>query len=264
MTTVRAAGHELEYVWIGPPPESAPTLVFLHEGLGSVSLWRDVPASLAERTGCSALVYSRWGHGRSDGLDGPRATTFMHDEALVALPEVLHKLKVRHPILVGHSDGGSIAIIYAGAQRFPVSALILEAPHVFVEDLSVESITRIKGTFETTDLPRRLARHHGANTETVFRGWNDVWLDPEFRRWNIDASLPAIQCPILVIQGEDDEYGTMKQVEAIEARAGGPVEVLRLPACGHAPHVDQRERALDAMAAFIAAHQARAADAARP
>ena len=134
----------------------------------------------------------------------------------------------------------------------------------FVEDLSVESIARVKGIYETTDLPTRLARHHGSNTETVFRGWNDIWLAPQFRNWNVEASLPAIHCPILVIQGDDDEYGTMKQVEAIESRAGGPVDTLRLAACGHAPHVDQRERTLDAMTAFIAARRAPAAGVARP
>lgn len=264
MTRVRAGGHDLEYVWMGPAPDRAPTLVFLHEGLGSVNTWRDVPSVLSERTGCGALVYSRWGHGRSDPLEGSRTPGFMHDEALVTLPQVLAALGVRQPILVGHSDGGSIAIIYAGASAGPVLALVLEAPHVFVEDLSVESIARIKTTYETTALPARLARHHGDNTDAMFRGWNDVWLSPEFRDWNIEAYLPSIQCPILVIQGEDDEYGTMKQVEAIEAQVAGPVETVRVASCGHAPHVDQREPMLDTMTRFIAALRAPGTGAARP
>ena len=163
MQWVRAAGHRLEYIWIGPPPDQAPTLVFLHEGLGSVSLWRDFPSALADRTACGALVYSRWGHGVSDRLEGPRSVAFMHDEALVTLPEVLAALNVRQPILVGHSDGGSIALIYAGAAAGPLVALVLEAPHVFVEDLSVKSIAQIKDTYEGTDLGARMARHHGDN-----------------------------------------------------------------------------------------------------
>lgn len=249
---VTIAGHKLEYAWIGAPASAAPTIVFLHEGLGCVSLWRDFPAAVAAATGCGALVYSRWGYGASDPLDGPRSVGFMHDEALETLPAVLGALGVHDPILFGHSDGGSIALIYAGAGAGPVRALALEAPHVFVEDVSVASIARMKTLYEAGDLKARFARYHGENTEGAFRGWNDVWLLPEFRHWNIEASLARITCPILVIQGEDDEYGTMKQVDAIARQVRGPVERLRLAGCGHAPHVDQRTAVLDAVTGFIA------------
>jgi pimeloyl-ACP methyl ester carboxylesterase len=248
---VRAGGHRLEYEWIGAPAAVAPTLVFLHEGLGSVSAWRDFPASLADRTGCGALVYSRWGHGRSDPLQLPRPVDFMHDEGLGTLPDLLGAFGIDAPILVGHSGGGSIALIYVSANLGPVRALILEAPHVFVEDLSVASIAEIRTAFETTDLPAQLARHHGPNTEAVFRGWNDVWLSREFRSWDITDCLPRVTCPVLLIQGEDDEYGTLAQVETIAQHVRGRIETLILPACGHSPHRDRRDAVERAMATFI-------------
>lgn len=250
---IAAGGRQLEYRRIDAARAGAATLVFLHEGLGSVSAWRDFPDALASATGCAALIYSRWGHGASEGLPAPRGTRFMHDEALHVLPELLDALDIGNPILVGHSDGASIALIHAGAHVRPVRALILEAPHVFVEDISIESISRMRKLYDTTDLRERLRRHHGDNADHAFRGWNDVWLDPAFRDWNIEEYLAGVICPTLVIQGEDDEYGTLRQVEAIAAGVRGPIETLVLPQCGHTPHRDQREQVLDAMTAFAVA-----------
>jgi pimeloyl-ACP methyl ester carboxylesterase len=248
---VDIGGHQLEYAWHGPSPSEAATLVFLHEGLGSVSLWRDFPRVLAERTGCGALVYSRLGHGRSDPIDTPRSKSFMHDEARVVLPAVLRRLSIDCPILIGHSDGGSIALIHAGSGLGPVGGLVLEAPHVFVEDLTVASIARIGTSFESTELAARLARHHGANTERMFRAWHDIWLDPDFRSWNIEEYLPALTVPALVIQGLNDEYGTVRQVTAIAEKSGGSVATLLLSDCGHSPHVDRSADVLEAMATFV-------------
>jgi pimeloyl-ACP methyl ester carboxylesterase len=231
----------LEYNLHGPAPTDAPTLVFLHEGLGCVSMWRDFPARLAEATGCGALVYSRAGYGKSDPVSLPRPVRFMHDEALITLPRVLDKLNISDAILVGHSDGGSIALIYAGSGRAKqVRGLVLEAPHVFVEDLSIDSIARAAESYSHGDLRIQLERHHGKNVDCAFRGWNKVWLDPAFRSWNIEEHLPVIQAPVLLIQGENDEYGTLRQVEAIEKGTAGPVQTLILPNCGHSPQANSR------------------------
>jgi pimeloyl-ACP methyl ester carboxylesterase len=227
-------------------------LVFLHEGLGSVSAWRDFPDALVARADCAAILYSRWGHGASEPLRHPRSVGFMHDEASDVLPELLETLVVRRPILVGHSDGASIALIAAGSGSVPVRALILEAPHVFVEDCSIDSIRRIRELYATTDLRDRLRRHHGDNVDGAFHGWNDVWLDPAFRDWNIEEYLPRVSCPVLVIQGGGDEYGTVQQVESIATRVKGPVETTVLARCGHAPHRDQREAVLRLMTDFLA------------
>jgi pimeloyl-ACP methyl ester carboxylesterase len=249
-TFVAAGGRRLEYRWIGPRGDEAPTLVFLHEGLGSASLWRDFPDRLAAATGLGALVYSRAGYGRSEPADLPRPVRFMHDEAEV-LVDVLEATGVRDPVLVGHSDGASIAIIYAGSDAGPrPRALVLEAPHVFTEPHGLASIAAIREQYRTTELRERLARHH-AHVDIAFRGWNDVWLDPEFRAWNIEEYLPRIAAPVLVVQGEDDEYGTWAQVEAIRAGSGGLVEVLAVPACGHSPHREHPDAVLAAVARFI-------------
>ena len=248
---ITADGRRLETRWVGPSPEEAPTLVFLHEGLGSVSLWRDFPDRLAGRTGCGALIYSRAGYGKSDPAPLPRPVRFMHDEAAI-LPEVLEQSKIRESILVGHSDGASIALIYAGSRAAAgLRGLILEAPHVFTEPHGLASIAKMAEVYRTSDLRERLARHHGANVDIAFRGWNDVWLHPDFRAWNIEEYLPAVKVPILILQGEDDEYGTWRQVEAIERQAGGPVEAVALADCGHSPHREQPEQALQAMAEFV-------------
>jgi len=249
--TLNVCGRQLEVLRIRGGREAAPELVFLHEGLGSVSHWKDFPARVAEATGCPVTVYSRYGSGNSDLLAEPRGVRYMHEEALRTLPELLSQLEIENPILVGHSDGGSIAIIYTGVHD-QVRGLVLLAPHVFVEDLSVASIAEANLKFETTNLRDKLARHHRDAART-FWGWNDIWLHPEFRSWNIEEYLPRIICPALVIQGLEDQYGTMAQVEAIRKQSGGPVEVLALEDCRHSAQRDQPEKVLEAVGKFVAA-----------
>jgi len=249
---VRIDGYRLEHRWIGPPAGRRPTLVFLHEGLGSVSLWRDFPDRVCDCTGCSGLVYSRAGHGASDARLDARSPCFMHHDALVVLPQVLQAFEIEDAIFVGHSDGASIAIIAAGMGAVAPRGLILEAPHVFVEQLTIESITRTVERYRTTDLRDRLARHHGANVDALFEDWTRVWLSPEFASWNIEACLAGLNRPTLVIQGEDDEYGTAEQVNAIARALGENCEVLMLPDCRHTPHADQRAAVEEAMVRFIA------------
>jgi pimeloyl-ACP methyl ester carboxylesterase len=243
-------GKRLETVRYDGDP-ARPAIVLLHEGLGSVSLWRDLPQRLAERTGCAVFAYSRYGYGRSDVLREPREPNYMHHEAEVVLPELLARLGIERPILFGHSDGASIALIYAGAHPGAVRALVLEAPHVFVEEISVRSIVEAKTAYATTDLPAKLARHH-MNSDATFAGWNDIWLDQRFRDWNIEAYASRIDCPVLVIQGDADEYGTTAQLDAIAARVSG-AQVLLVPGAGHSPHRDAPELVLDRVAAFVAA-----------
>jgi len=245
---VSVCGRKIEYRRIAAAA-AGPTLVFLHEGLGSISQWRDFPACIAAAAGLPAIVYARHGHGQSDLLQQPQGVDFMHREALEVLPAFLQALGIERPILIGHSDGASIALIYAGSAH-PLEALVAMAPHVFVEDISIEGITAAKRAFESTDLPQKLARHHRDAGKT-FYGWNDVWLAPAFRSWNIESYLPAIRCPLLAIQGYDDEYGTMAQVDAIARQAGGPVEMLKLEQCGHAPHQDQPQRVAEAVVEFV-------------
>jgi pimeloyl-ACP methyl ester carboxylesterase len=261
-------GRNLEVLRIAPPVASQslslsarlpasllrPELVFLHESLGSVSHWKDFPERVAAATQCPVTVYSRLGSGNSDVLTEPRAVSYMHDEALKFLPELLTKLQIENPILIGHSDGASIALIFAGAHHagahHRVRGLVLMAPHVFVEDLSVSSIAAAKISFQTTNLAEKLSRHHRDPART-FWGWNNIWLHPEFRAWNIEQYLPIIMCPILAIQGIDDQYGTMAQVQAIARQSGGPVEILPLADCRHSPQRDQSEATLAAIAKFV-------------
>lgn len=248
MPHITIGGRRLAYEWAG---EGASTLVFLHEGLGSIRQWRDFPARVAQATGWRALVYDRYGYGQSDVLAEARVgTDFMHREALEALPALLRALQVANPVLVGHSDGASIALIYAGSGQ-AARGLVVLAPHVFVEDISVRSIEAARRQFETTDLRERLGKYHRDPVKT-FHLWNDVWLDPEFRKWNIESFLPGIRCPVLAIQGEADEYGTMAQVEAVRRQVRGPCELVKLADCGHSPHRDQPERTLAAIADFVA------------
>ena len=249
---VTAGGRRLEYAWAGPAPEAAPTLVFLHEGLGCRAMWRDVPDALARRTGCGALTYSRAGYGGSEACDLPRTLRYMHDEGLEVLPQVLAALGVRDSILVGHSDGASIAIVYAGGTPAPgLRGLVLEAPHVFTEEIGLASIAAAKQAYATTDLRARLQRHHGANVDCAFNGWADAWTDPAFRDWNLEEYLPGIAAPVLLIQGEADEYGSAAQLAAIDRQTAGACETLLLPDCGHAPHKDRRDDVLDAIARFV-------------
>jgi pimeloyl-ACP methyl ester carboxylesterase len=253
MPFVSCAGHALEYEWLDAAEAGKPTLVFLHEGLGSVRQWREFPLQVVKATGCRALLYSRYGYGQSDVLAAPRVDLrFMHREALEVLPALLEALRVERPVLIGHSDGASIALIHAGAGH-PVRALVVMAPHVFVEPICVESIRKASAAFDSTDLAQRLGKYH-RDARKTFHLWADVWLDPEFLKWNIEASLPAISCPVLAIQGADDEYGTMAQLEAIKRGVRGPCELVQLPACGHAPFRDQPRATLDALTKFIAEH----------
>jgi len=250
--SLAVGGKRLEVAWHGPSPGEAPTLVFLHEGLGCVALWRDFPAILAEATGCGALVYSRLGYGRSDPCDLPRPVRYMHDEGLTVLPELIEAAGIRECILVGHSDGGSIALIYAGGTpAAPLRGVICEAAHVVCEDITARSIQQAGVAYREGDLRAKLAKYHGENVDGAFWGWHDAWLHPDFREWDLTEYLPDIGVPMLVLQGEDDPYGTSAQVEAIERGAGGEIEVLMLPDCGHCPHLEQREATLRAMAAFV-------------
>ncbi len=228
-------------------------LVFLHEGLGSIGQWRDFPEKLCEKTGCPALVYDRCGHGTSDPLTESRRPDYLHDEALLSLPEVLKQCVIDKPIFIGHSDGGSIAIIYAGTYPQKVTGIITEAAHVFVEDVTVDGIKRAVEVYESTDLRTRLARFHGSNTELMFRGWADIWLSPEFRDWNIENYLPNVTCPLLAVQGRDDEYGTPVQVEAIVGKVAGQARGLMIENCGHIPHIQAREKVFAEMVNFISA-----------
>lgn len=250
MPFVTAAGHSLAYERLDG---REPTLVFLHEGLGSIRQWRDFPQQVAQATGCAAVIYDRYGYGGSDVLAEPRVgIRFMHDEALVALPQFLSALKIGSPVLVGHSDGASIALIYAGAGN-PVRRVAVMAPHVYVEDMGLRSIEKAREQFETSDLPQRLGRYHRDPRKTFYL-WNDAWLDPEFRGWNIEEYLPGIRCPVLAIQGEQDEYGTMAQLDAICGKVRGPCDQVKLADCGHSPHRDQPQATLAALVRFVGAH----------
>jgi len=245
-------GCRLEYQWHGPPADEAPTIVFLHEGLGAISRWRDFPATLCSRLEWGGLVYNRQGYGRSDPFNAPLSPQFMHHEALDVLPRILDAFKISRPVLFGHSDGGSIALIYAApTMAASPSALILESPHVFVEDMTVASIAALRDSYRASDLRERLERHHGSNTDVLFESWTDVWLSDEFRGWNIEAYLPAVTCPTLVIQGRDDEYGTLRQPDAIVEGVSGEIQTLVLDACGHSPHIDQREAVESAALRFL-------------
>ena len=244
MPQVRAAGHAVNYEWVG---EGSAQLVFLHEGLGSIRQWRDFPSKVAAAAGCRALVYDRYGYGQSDVLAEPRRTVrFMHDEALIALPEILTSLKIENPVLIGHSDGASIALIHAGAGH-AVRGVVAMAPHVFIEPVCLSSIEKAT----TLDLPSKLARYH-RDARKTFYGWADVWLDPDFKGWDIrDDYLPGIRCPVLAVQGYDDEYGTMAQLDEIDARVAGPRTILKLEDCGHAPFRDQPASMLKAIEQFL-------------
>ena len=228
-----------------------PALVLLHDGLGSVGLWRSVPQALHETTGRRVVTYSRAGYGHSGPASMPRRVDYMHHEADVVLPAVLAALGIERPVLVGHSDGGSIALLTAGG-GLPLDRLVLLAPHVIVEDITVASIAAAREAYATTDLRERLGRHHD-DVDAAFRGWNDIWLSPEFRSWDIADRLPAITVPVLVIQGLDDPYGTTRQLDLIEAGVSGPFERLLVPDVGHAPHLEAPDRVLPVIASFLAA-----------
>ena len=252
--TIEAGGHRLRAQWVAGPAEAGATaLVFLHEGLGSIGQWRGFPAELCRATGLPGLIYERWGFGGSDRLELPRPTDYLAVEAERALPEVLAACGIARPILVGHSDGGSIALLFASAFPKDVVACVSMAAHVFVEDVTIAGIREVVARWKAGDLKPRLAKYHGANTVTMFRGWAETWLRPDFRGWNIEDRLAAITCPLLVIQGEDDEHGSVAQVEAIAQGASGRAEAVMIPACGHSPHLEAGETVVSRIAVFVAA-----------
>ncbi|HJV28003.1 MAG TPA: alpha/beta hydrolase [Aromatoleum sp.] len=251
MKHVLVGDKRLEYVRLpsAHPREGAPAIVFLHEGLGSIAMWRDFPQKVADATGCEAIVYSRAGYGRSDPAELPRTTRYMHDEGLTVLPALLDALQLDRPILLGHSDGASIALICAGGTDVKLTGVIAMAPHVLVEDISVTSIAQAKIAWQTTDLPARLGKYHH-DVEAAFWGWNDIWLHPDFRAWNVEEYVPKIACPVLAIQGEDDEYGTMDQIDRVAA-LGRDVDLVKLADCRHSPHKDQPEAVIEAVGEFV-------------
>jgi len=252
---LRTEGRErelrLEYEWVGAERATAEDVVFLHEGLGSISMWRDFPRTFCERHRLAGFVFSRYGYGRSTAKPpGERwGVDFMAEQADDILPKLFAALGIERPWLFGHSDGATIALLHAA--RHPVAGVIAVAPHVFVEDISIASIEKARMAFESGELRRGLAKHH-ADPDSAFRGWNDVWLAPAFRDWNIERDIATIACPVLAVQGEDDEYGTLEQVRAIVRRVP-QTELLVIANCGHSPHRDQPELLMHAAGAFIAA-----------
>lgn len=244
--------QRLEYRVIGPRPDQAPTLVLLHEGLGCVGLWGDFPEKLSATTGCGVFVYSRAGYGQSSPVKLPRPLTYMHDEARETLPKLLDAIGFQCGLLVGHSDGASIAAIYAGShQDHRVGGLTLIAPHFFTEDSGIASIVEARKAYETGDLRVRLARWH-SDADNAFKGWNGAWLDPDFRKWDIAEFLAYIRVPMLIVQGEDDQYGTVRQIEVAQEECYCPVEVALIPGARHSPQRDKPEATLKAISEFVA------------
>ena len=244
---VRIVGRRIEAVEIEGDPDRR-ALVLLHEGLGSVGLWRGFPRALAAATGRRVIAFSRFGHGRSDPPPAPRTPAFFHEEAREVLPALLAQVGAPEPILVGHSDGASIALIHAGEQ--PTTGLALLAPHVIVEDVTVDAIRRTRREFEEGGLRERMARHHD-DPGAAFHGWCDVWLDPAFRAWTLEAEAARVAVPTLLIQGADDPYGTLDQLDRIEARVRGPVRRVVVPGA-HSPHLEAPEPVLAALTEFAA------------
>jgi pimeloyl-ACP methyl ester carboxylesterase len=259
MTTLSPTGFltigasDLEYRMVGPAPGQAPTIVMLHEGLGSAALWGDFPEKLQAASGAGVFAYSRAGYGASSPVKLPRPLDYMHVEALDVLPKLLDAIGLRRGMLLGHSDGASIAAIYAGAhQDHRVQGIALMAPHFIVEDISVTSIAAIKQAYETTELKAKLARWH-RDVDNAFYGWNGAWLDPKFRDWDISEYLAYIRVPVMIVQGVDDQYGTMRQIEIAQDECYCPVDVVVVPGAGHSPHREAPKATLDAVADFAEA-----------
>ncbi len=244
--------QKLEYRMIGPWPDQAPTIVLLHEGLGCVGLWNDFPDKLQKAAGTGVFVYSRAGYGQSSSVTLPRPLSYMYDEARDTLPALLDAIGFRRGLLIGHSDGASIAAIYAGThQDHRIGGLVLIAPHFFTEDPGIRSIEEARTAYETGDLRQRLARWH-ADVDNAFKGWNGAWLDPDFRKWDITEQLAYIRVPILIVQGEDDQYGTVKQIEVAQHECYCPVEVTLLPGARHSPQRDKPAETLEEISEFVA------------
>jgi pimeloyl-ACP methyl ester carboxylesterase len=256
LVPVHAMGRDMmiECQWIAPDKTDSDLLVFLHEGLGSISMWKDWPAQVCAAAGCRGLVFSRYGYGASTPRphDEKWPVDFMHVQAQDALPALFRALGLddERPILFGHSDGGSIALLYAAMYPDRVKAIAVAAPHIFVEDVTISNIEQARDAYLSTDLPRKLGRYH-QDPDSAFWGWNDIWLNPEFRAWNIESWLDKIECPVLAIQGEDDEYGTLEQIRGIQ-RLAPQTELCIIPDCGHSPHRDQPDTVIGAVNAFVA------------
>ncbi len=250
--SVTIGGSSLEFAWYRPPKSNRPVILLLHEGLGCVGTWRDFPEHLAMRTGSPVLAYSRQGYGRSDPVPLPRPLTYMHDEAFEVVGRIIDRFQIERVVLCGHSDGASIATIYAGGVADGrVAGVILMAPHFFNEDLCVATIRKARHDYEQGDLRPRLERYHGANVDCAFYGWNDAWLDPRFMDWNIEEYLPQIAVPVLLIWGRDDPYGTMAQVRSAMEKCGGPLETAILDDCRHWPYRERTDETLSAIERFI-------------
>jgi pimeloyl-ACP methyl ester carboxylesterase len=250
---IPAGGRSLRATWIGDDAPERPVLVFLHEGLGSIPQWRDFPEALCRATGCRGFVYERLGYGGSDLASLPRPDDFLEREAQEHLPEVLDACGIDRPVLIGHSDGGTIALLFASAFPERPRGVITEAAHVMLDEVTVAGVTEVARRWSDGRLRSRLQRYHGDNTETMFRGWAETWLRPERRAWSITDRLGAIVCPVLAIQGADDEHGLPAQLDAIVAGVSGSVERLLVPDCAHAPHHQARTVVLERMAAFVRA-----------
>lgn len=242
--------HSLEYQCIGPPPGDDLTIVLLHEGLGSVALWKDFPEALSARTGLGVLVYSRQGYGRSSPAQLPRPMDYMTREAIDVLPGVLDAAGLEHVVLAGHSDGATISAIYAGSvEDFRIRGLVLMAPHFFTEPEGLASIAEARNSYEAGDLRLKLEKYH-KDVDNAFYGWNSAWLDPQFRDWNVSDVIDYLRVPVLAIQGESDAYGTLAQIREVESRSYAPVDVVVLEGCGHSPHRDQPDATLTAISDF--------------
>ena len=251
MNELQLSKGRIETAWWGPTPEQAPTVVLLHEGLGCVQLWRDFPAALQIATGCGVFAYSRFGYGSSAPITLPRSINYMHNEALDILPDVLDKAGIRRAILVGHSDGGSIAAIHAGGVQDPrVAGIVMMAAHFFVEDLNIAAIAQIATAYETGDLRARLARYHG-DVDGAFYGWNHAWLDPSFRTFDITGYLKAIRIPVLALQGSEDPYGSDEQLHVLVRHTRVPTKIMLIPEARHAPHAEKPGETLSVIADFI-------------
>jgi pimeloyl-ACP methyl ester carboxylesterase len=246
---------QIEYQWVGADDETCPLIIFLHEGLGSVAMWKDFPKQLCEAANCRGLVYSRPGYGKSTPRNANEhwQVDFIHRQAYEVLPALLEALAIdtekQKPWIFGHSDGGSIALLFAAKYSITTAGIIVLAPHILVEDVSISSIEKAKIAYQTTDLRSKLARFHD-DVDSAFWGWNDIWLSPAFRHWNLTQAIKTITCPLLAVQGLDDEYGTLEQVHGIK-RALPHAQLLELPNCAHSPHRDQLELLIDACVSFI-------------
>jgi len=242
----------LEYCWVGPSNSEKPVLVFLHEGLGCIQLWRDFPQAICQKLGMRGFIYSRAGYGNSSPCELPRSISYMHDEAIDVLPQVLDKAGIENAILVGHSDGGSIALIYGGTcTTSRVKAIITLAAHVFSERQVYSAFVSARSSYQAGDLRARLQKYHGSNVDNAFWGWLNVWMTPEFESWNLEEFLPAIDLPAKIIQGVNDEYGTVSQVKAIIKGIGPNAASHMIPDCGHSPHLQQRAKTMEVICDFV-------------